>query len=160
MKDSKSDFLFSKLIQFKYGDTSNEFENPIYLVILSPYNGRCIYNKTFQGDNFFDGHLFSSFISAINIFGKQAFSTSESIDRIRHGEYMIVFQSKGNFLFGYVFKGKSYNAISKLDQFIEEISKNKKFREEMNISLKKHKQISEQVNSKINKIVNDVFMLK
>jgi len=160
LKESKSDFLFSKLIQFKYGDTSNEFENPIYLVILSPYNGRCIYNKTFQEDNFLDGHLFSSFISAINIFGKQAFSTSESIDRIRHGEYMIVFQSKGNFLFGYVFKGKSYNAISKLDQFIEKVSNNKKFREEMNISLKKHKQISEHVNSNINKIVNDIFTIK
>ncbi len=160
LKESKSDFLFSKLIQFKYGDTSNEFENPIYLVILSPYNGRCIYNKTFQEDNFLDGHLFSSFISAINIFGKQAFSTSESIDRIRHGEYMIVFQSKGNFLFGYVFKGKSYNAISKLDQFIEKVSNNKKFREEMNISLKKHKQISEHVNSNINKIVNDIFIIK
>ncbi|MBN1217042.1 MAG: tetratricopeptide repeat protein [Candidatus Lokiarchaeota archaeon] len=160
LKDSKSDFLFSKLIQFKYGDTSNESENPIYLVILSPYNGRCIYNKTFQEDNFLDGHLFSSFISAINIFGKQAFSTSESIDRIRHGEYMIVFQSKGNFLFGYVFKGKSYNAISKLDQFIEKVSNNKKFREEMNISLKKHKQISEQIHSNINKIVNDIFNIK
>ncbi|MBY9006671.1 MAG: tetratricopeptide repeat protein [Candidatus Lokiarchaeota archaeon] len=159
LKESKNEFLFSKLVQLKYGDLSNESENPVYILILSPYDGRCLYNKAFQEMSFSDGNLFSSFISAINIFGKTAFSTTDSIDRIRHGEYLIVLQPKNKFLFAYIFKGQSYSAISKLDEFIKIITLKKPLVKDLIESLKNHTEILEQTYLNINEIVNDIFIM-
>ena len=115
----KHEFLFSKTVRTKIEELPDESDNPIYFVILSSFNGRCLFSKTFQDISVYDGNLIASFISAINLFGKEAFSSSGTIDRIKHGEYLILLKSKEDFIFGYVFKGQSYSAISKLDLFID-----------------------------------------
>ena len=157
---SKDEFLFSKMIRTKIAELPKESENPVYLVILNPFDGRCIYNKAFQDISIADGNLISSFISAINIFGKTAFSSSGSIDRIRHGDYLIVLQPKDDLLYGYVFKGQSYSAIAKLDKFIKFLTKKRKFVENLTTSLKNYTEISDQTFSKINELVNEIFLIQ
>jgi len=133
-------------------------DNPVYLVIMYPHNGRCLYSRTFQDIGINDDDLITSFISAINIFGKEAFSNSGSIDRIKHGEYLIIIKSHDIFSFGYVFKGHSYLAINKLDNFIETISLLTNIAESLIMSVKTFLDISEESRLTIDQIVDNIFL--
>ncbi|MCK5183084.1 MAG: hypothetical protein KAQ95_02175, partial [Candidatus Heimdallarchaeota archaeon] len=62
--------------------------------------------------------LLSGFISSINAFFKEVFDTSGSIERIKHQELTVLLKPVESVLFCYVFKGQSYSAIKKLEEFI------------------------------------------
>ena len=85
------------------------------------------------------------------------FASSGSIDRIRHGEFLIIFKSKDNFLFGYVFKGQSYSAISKLKEFVEKLYKEKDIIKELTLSANGYTEISNKINMVIDQICNKIF---
>ncbi len=158
LKTNRKEFLFSEMVRYKFKQLPHEVDNPVYIVILSPYDGHCLYSRAFKDISLDDGDLISGFISAINIFGKEAFSSSGSIDRIKHGDYLIVFQSKERILFGYVFKGNSYSAISKLRNFIEIISTFKNLSEIFNFSLLSHSEISKETKFTVNQLVDKIFL--
>ena len=151
------EFLFSKMVKSKIDILPNEHDSPIYLVILNIIDGHCLYDKIFREINIVDGNLIAGFISAINLFGKEAFSSSESIDRIKHGDFMITLQSKDNFLFGYVFKGFSYSAITKLENFVKKLFKINILVEELSYSIQIHIEISEKTKLEIDKLVLKFF---
>ncbi|MBY8982105.1 MAG: hypothetical protein KGD57_04090, partial [Candidatus Lokiarchaeota archaeon] len=154
--DSRNDFLFSKLVSSKMTDFSNNMDSPIYLVILSSYNGRSLFSKEFQNINI-NEDLIAGFISAINMFGKEAFSSSGSIDRIKHGDNMIALQSRGEFIFGYVFKGKSYSAISKLNNFIKQLINWEDIFNSLVVAIQGFTDISDDKYLKIDTLVKQIF---
>ncbi|MBY8982536.1 MAG: tetratricopeptide repeat protein [Candidatus Lokiarchaeota archaeon] len=157
VENMKHEFLFSKTVRTQIEELPNESDTPIYFVILSSYNGRCIYSKAFEDISVNDGNLIASFISAINIFGKEAFSSSGTIDRIRHGEYLIVLQSKEDYIFGYVFKGQSYSAISKLDTFIENLAQITNNFGTLDSYIRSHREISLETRSSIEQLLNKIL---
>ena len=154
---SKHEFLFSKMIRSKIGYIPKEADKPIYLVILSIIDGHCLYSRAFENIGLNDGNLIAGFISAINIFGKEAFSSSGSIDRIKHGEYLIIFQSQDDFLFGYVFKGQSYSASSKLEIFVKNLSKSVNMIKELLFSVKNYTEISNRSRLIIDQLCIQIF---
>ncbi len=158
VKHARHEFLFSKMLRTKIEEFPTIEDNPVYLVIMYPHNGRCLYSRTFQDIGINDDDLITSFISAINIFGKEAFSNSGSIDRIKHGEYLIIIKSHDIFSFGYVFKGHSYLAINKLDNFIETISLLTNIAESLIMSVKTFLDISEESRLTIDQIVDNIFL--
>ncbi len=160
IENIKHEFLFSATGRAQMEDLSIQNDNPIYFVILSSFNGRCIFSKTFQDISVNDGNLIASFISAINLFGKEAFSSSGTIDRIKHGEYLIVLQSKEDYIFGYVFKGQSYSAISKLESFIDQLEQLTDSFNILNVYIKSHREISIEIRSDIEKLVDKVLVYK
>ncbi|MBY9007527.1 MAG: tetratricopeptide repeat protein [Candidatus Lokiarchaeota archaeon] len=151
--NSRQDFLFSKLLGSKMDDVEKEnMDKPIYVVILSSHDGRCIYSKSFQKISL-NEDLISGFISAINMFGKEAFSSSGSIDRIRHGDYSIIFQTYDGLIFGYVFKGSSSGATYKLNNFIDKLLKEKAILRSIDLAVNSFIDISEEVHSQIDKLI-------
>ncbi|MCK4845617.1 MAG: hypothetical protein KAS95_08080, partial [Candidatus Heimdallarchaeota archaeon] len=74
-----------------------------------------------------DEQLIGGFISAINVFCKETFHTTESLERIKHKEYTIIIKELKELIFSYVFKGKSFLALEKLSQFIDEIASDTKY---------------------------------
>lgn len=155
---SRHEFLFSKMIRSKIDKLPNTKDIPVYFVILYPYDGRCLYSKAFEDITIDDGNLIASFISAINLFGKEALSSTGSIDRIRHGDYLIILQSKKDFLFGYVFKGQSYSAKAKLDKFIENLWKKTDNFHILDLSIKSHLEIPEETRNFIENLVNEIIL--
>ena len=148
------------MLRSKIEESQNKEEHPIYLVIFSTNNGRCLYKRAFSKISFDDGDLITSFISAINLYGKKAFSSSGSIDRIKHGDYLIIFQSIEAFSFGYVFKGQSYSAISKLDDFIETVSTLTNLLENLSFAEKSFTEISKDTRLTIDQLVEHIFLLE
>lgn len=95
-------------------------EEPILLLIMSK-NGIPYFNYTFE-ESWDYSDLFSSFISAFNIFSSEIFS--KSIDRIKIGENIILINPIDSFLTCYVIKGQSYPALQKLTRFSDLIKNN------------------------------------
>ncbi|MFX0033429.1 MAG: tetratricopeptide repeat protein [Candidatus Hodarchaeota archaeon] len=95
-------------------------EEPIVLLIMSKA-GISYFNHSFRED--WDFHwLFSSFMSAFNTFSSEIFS--ESIDRIKIGENLILINPIESFLICYVIKGQSYPGLKKLNLFSKAIKDN------------------------------------
>ncbi|MBN1217044.1 MAG: tetratricopeptide repeat protein [Candidatus Lokiarchaeota archaeon] len=154
------EFLFSKMVRSNINDYIDELDMPVYLLIIKADNGECLYSKSFQNGNLDDSGLIAGFISAINLFGKEAFSSSGSIDRIKHGEHLIILQSKGELLFGYVFKGQSYSAISKLNSFTDFLSISTNNFKKILDEIKNQKEFSEDVISIINQLIDRIFLIE
>jgi len=95
-------------------------EEPIVLLIMDK-SGTSYFNCPFRKDWDFEW-LFSSFMSAFDTFSSKVFS--ESIDRIKMGENVILINPIDSFLVCYVIKGQSYPGLQKLNRFSDAIKKN------------------------------------
>lgn len=92
-------------------------DEPIQFMLMSAHGGFCIVSKEFQTSFKVDESLVSGFLSAITSFSDEVFSMP--LDRIKVGDYILLFRAIMPFLFCYVFKGESYTALKKVDQIIE-----------------------------------------
>ncbi|MHA1479907.1 MAG: tetratricopeptide repeat protein [Candidatus Thorarchaeota archaeon] len=97
-----------------------EEEEPIQFLLVAAAGGVNLVTKTFQPGIAINESLVSGFLSALSSFSEEVFS--QSLDRVRIGEYTLLMQYEEPFLFCYVFKGQSYSAIQKMKEFIEVLS--------------------------------------
>ncbi|MHA1985968.1 MAG: tetratricopeptide repeat protein [Promethearchaeota archaeon] len=95
-------------------------EEPIVLLIIDR-SGISYFSYPFIENWDFDW-LFSSFMSAFDTFSSEVFS--ESIDRIKIAENLILINPIESFLICYVIKGQSYSGLQKLNRFSEAIKNN------------------------------------
>lgn len=97
-------------------------DNPVSLLILED-RGTTIFSKHFGLDNqtMADDQIIGGFLTAINSFMQNAFSTTGYLERIKHKDYTLILKTKSPFTFCYVFKGQSYSAMKKLDRFITKV---------------------------------------
>ncbi len=115
---SQLDDLLSKLKQQIYDVDELPAEQPVMLLILT-HTGQPIYNKNFIPHKLSkDESLLSGFISSINAFFGEVFETSGSIERIKHHDLTVLLKPVETILFCYVFKGQSYSALKKLEEYI------------------------------------------
>ena len=66
-------------------------------------------------------NLLGSFLSAINSFGKEAFSSNLPFERMKHHDFSIVIRLEKPLLFCYVFKGQSYSGTRKITTIAESV---------------------------------------
>ena len=86
-------------------------EKPELLLIITE-GGMTLFTYHFNSENNFKSQLVGGFLSAIESFSKEIFSSS--IERVNLGEYRLIFHSYLFLTFAYVFKGESYSAIKKM----------------------------------------------
>ncbi|NHJ84950.1 MAG: tetratricopeptide repeat protein [Asgard group archaeon] len=99
-------------------------EQPVILLIIKE-SGEPIFNKNFLPKKIItDDSLISGFLTSINAFFKEVFEAAGSIERIKHHDLTILLKPVEPFLFCYVFKGQSYSAIKKIDQFVNLLQNN------------------------------------
>jgi tetratricopeptide (TPR) repeat protein len=96
-------------------------EIPMMLLILSE-GGVMTFSYPFESKWEFDEEIFGSFLTAFNSFSDEFFS--KGLDRAKFGDDMILMQSVDKFLVCYLFKGETYFALQKLNQFAEDIQNN------------------------------------
>ena len=96
-------------------------ENPIYLIVLSK-SGKTLFTRKFHTLSTLDDALIGGFIAAINSFATQIFETTGHIERIKHQDYTLIIKVEEDLLFTYVYKGQSFTALSKLSDYVENVS--------------------------------------
>jgi tetratricopeptide (TPR) repeat protein len=130
-------------------------EDPVLLLIISE-GGVPFFTRSFIEDKSFESHLFGGFFSTIDCFIKEMFS--EGLDRAVFGEYTLLMKSVPPFFISYIFKGDSYYALQKLDNFIENVQNNDSIWKK----LLKHFQANQSVQSQdiplLDSLISETFL--
>ncbi|MCG3217398.1 MAG: hypothetical protein KAR35_00245 [Candidatus Heimdallarchaeota archaeon] len=98
-----------------------EQEKPVMVLLLVADSGIPVYSKKFVDNDILDELLISGFITAINNVIQEAFSTSGSLESIKHQEYNLIFKPSDSLIFCYIFTGSTRPAINKLGSFMDEV---------------------------------------
>jgi tetratricopeptide (TPR) repeat protein len=117
---------FHELIDKRVETIEVEPEEPAFLLILSQ-KGLSYYSYKFTEVIKIDDQLIAGFITAITSFLQATFHTSDILERIKHRDFTILIKEIDHFIFCYIFKGPSYSALKKFNQFIEEIIADKQY---------------------------------
>lgn len=129
-------------------------EEPILLLIMSR-EGISYFNYSFR-ENWDSTWLFSSFMSAFDTFSSELFS--ESIDRIKIGENIILINQIESFLVCYVIKGQSYLGLKKLNRFSNAIKDNTEIWETLNRAVKSGEELELDKPRSLGEVVNEIFI--
>ncbi len=140
----------SKFTSSNLEDMTTE-EIPLLFLIIER-NKTCIYSITFQDNNKYRSDLIANYLLALDIFNQEAFSTSGSLERIKHEDHTIILRYNDLFMYCYAFKGSSYSANKRLDKLIENIITSKILDGIKNITILKKCQID-----RIEDLVNNMF---
>jgi tetratricopeptide (TPR) repeat protein len=96
-------------------------EQSILLMIISE-GGVLVFSYPFSDEWKFDDELFGGFLTAFNSISDEIFS--EGLDRVKFGKQTVLMENVANFSFCYLFKGQTYPAKQKFDEFIKRIQNN------------------------------------
>ncbi len=129
-------------------------ETPIAINILKE-NGSVLFSKAFISGWVVDEQLIGSLISAFQLFSGQLFS--ESFDRAKFGEYFILIKSISPLLICYIYKGQTYSATQKLNDFSNKINK-KDIWEQMQAYSERNEIFSHENISGFNEVLTEVFL--
>ncbi|MFX1345222.1 MAG: tetratricopeptide repeat protein [Promethearchaeota archaeon] len=128
-------------------------EEPIVLLIMDK-SGNSYFNYSFR-ENWDIDWLFSSFMSVFDTFSSEVFS--ESIDRIKIGENLILINPVESFLVCYVIKGQSYPGLQKLNRFSKAIKENIEIWEMLNRAVQTGEVLELDKPQSLGNIVNEIF---
>jgi tetratricopeptide (TPR) repeat protein len=87
-------------------------EKPVLLLVLND-SGITVFNKRFIRDTMVNEQLIGGFLTASSAGMTQALSGQGSIERIKYGDFTLIFKNVEELSFCYVFQGKSYLAIQR-----------------------------------------------
>lgn len=94
-------------------------------------------------------------MSAFNTFSSEIFS--ESIDRIKIGENIILIKAVESFLVCYVIKGQSYHALKKLNRFSDAIRWKLDIWDALNKAVRTSEVLELKNLSSIGEVINEIF---
>ncbi|MFW9902670.1 MAG: tetratricopeptide repeat protein [Candidatus Thorarchaeota archaeon] len=132
-------------------------EQPILLLVLEEA-GVTIFSHIFTKEWSHDDDLVGGFLSAINSFSGELFS--EGLDRAKFGQHTVLMKSFETFSTCYLFKGDSYPAQKKINNFIEQIQNSEEIKETFNSYYKTHKSIGLKENPALKLLLTDIFIHK
>ena len=112
--------LVSNMVRKKLDTSEILAEDPELFLVLNE-NGVKIFSKIFVSGPTVDDQVIGDLLTAVNSFIQETFSTSGSIERLKHKEHTFLLKPFEKYLLCYIFKGPSYSAQQKLEQFIEQI---------------------------------------
>ena len=128
-------------------------EEPIVLLIMDK-TGITYFSYSFIENWDFDS-IFSSFMSAFNSFSAEIFS--ESIDRIKIGENLILINPIESFLVCYIIKGQSYHGLQKLNRFSNAVKDDTEIWHMLNNAVQTGEALALNKPQSLGNIVNKIF---
>jgi tetratricopeptide (TPR) repeat protein len=132
-------------------------EEPVLLLFLSE-GGVPFFSHTFGEDRSFKSHLFGGFLTTIDYFIREMFS--EGLDRAIFGEYTLVMKSVKPFFISYIFKGNSYYALQKADNFIDIIKNNELLWKKLLKYFQANQSIQLNEIPQLGSLINEIFITK
>ncbi|MFQ5980938.1 MAG: tetratricopeptide repeat protein [Candidatus Heimdallarchaeota archaeon] len=132
-------------------------EEPVMVFILAN-SGLSLFSKAFIPKDMTEDQLIGGFLTAIRSMGSEIFSKSGIMERIMFQEYTISLKALQSKIFCYVFKGQSYSALRKLDQFMERIQASSSINEGLARLLRTGMVLTESKITEIETIANKIFL--
>jgi len=132
-------------------------ENPILLLVLSE-GGLPIFSYVFSEDWSFEDDLLGGFLSAINSFSGELFS--KGLDRAKFGEHTVLMKAVATFSICYLYKGQSYLAQKRINNFIKRFENTTEIWEPFNDFYKTHQSIDLKKNDSLKLLITDIFIRK
>jgi tetratricopeptide (TPR) repeat protein len=130
-------------------------ETPMMLLILSE-GGVMTFSHPFDSKWNFDEEIFGSFLTAFNSFSDEFFS--KGLDRAKFGEDMMLMQSVDTFLVCYLFRGETYLAIKKLNQFTEDIQDNTMIWKTLNNFSRRNQIVELKDSPSLGSLISEIFV--
>ena len=81
--------------------------------------GVLVFSYPFSEEWTFDDELFGGFLTAFNSISDEIFS--EGLDRVKFGNQTVLMENIANFSICYLFRGQTYPAKQKFNEFIKRI---------------------------------------
>jgi tetratricopeptide (TPR) repeat protein len=132
-------------------------EEPILLLVLSK-GGIPIFSHVFSKEWSFEEGLFGCFLSAINSFSGELFS--KGLDRAKFGEHTVLMKSVASFSICYLFKGQSYLAQKRINNFIKQFKNTTEIWQTFNNFYKTYQTIELKKNPSLKLLITDIFIRK
>ncbi|MDX1798318.1 MAG: tetratricopeptide repeat protein [Candidatus Lokiarchaeia archaeon] len=132
-------------------------ENPIMLLVIST-GGILTFSMLFAESFNVEDELISGFLSAFNSFSGELFS--EGLDRASFGKYTLLMKPFSDFLICYIFKGQSFSALKKIQNFAENIEQNAELLEKFNNFYKTNQIINIEDVPQLNSLITKIFLEK
>ena len=132
-------------------------ENPVMILVISQ-GGVPTFSKLFAEKFVVEDDLISSFLATFNSFSGELFS--EGLDRASFGEFTLLMKPISTFLVCYLFKGQSFSAKKRIQNFVETIEKNKELLEKFNEYYKTNQVIKLEDVPLLNSIITEIFIEK
>ncbi|MFQ5980461.1 MAG: tetratricopeptide repeat protein [Candidatus Heimdallarchaeota archaeon] len=131
-------------------------EEPVMLLILAE-SGLTMFSQTFGDDSQLDDQLVGGFLTAVTGFGAEVFSGSGAIDRIQYQDYTVASKTISSMMFCYMFKGQSYSALQKLDQFMDVIQENSPIWDGLARTLTTGQTLDDPEEASLGAIISEIF---
>ena len=134
-----------------------ESEKP-QLISIFTENGLSLYSYSFNKESKADDQIVAGFLTAINEFGKQMFTTessSASIEQLKFNNSMILLKKEHNVNVSYLFNGPSYYALKKLNDLVEKIKSVPEIW--FFLTASSIPEINDQTNNKITTFIKEIF---
>jgi len=148
--------MVSRIIRKKEEIPKFAEETPAMFLILSK-KGKVHFSNEFVSKEVLDDQVIGDLYTAINNFIQETFSATGIIERIKHKEYTLVIKPVlETLLCCFVFKGRSYFAIQKLEKFIESAKMSKPIWRALKSSSKLDEPIADP--SKLTELSTRVFL--
>lgn len=128
-----------------------EIEQPVSMVVFSK-TGYKVFSSHFTADPVFDEKLIGNMVSMIN----QA--NSESLDRLKIGEFTVLLNVVDLFSICYVFRGQSYSAGQKLTNFTEAVKDNKGILKTLDGAVRTGQSVEIADNPDLEELITECFM--
>ncbi|MHA2128456.1 MAG: tetratricopeptide repeat protein [Promethearchaeota archaeon] len=149
------DGLLARILRIHSIEPPELVEEESILLLIMDKSGISYFNHSFL-ENWDFNWLFSSFMSAFDTFSSEIFS--ESIDRIKIGENLILIDPVESFLVCYVIKGQSYLGLQKLNRFSKAIKNDPEIWEVLKRAVKTGEVLELDKPQSLGNLVNEIFI--
>jgi hypothetical protein len=129
-------------------------EEPVSLLILDK-RGRLVFSKIFDLKTDINDSLIEEFLPTIQSFSLDIIS--QSFDRGKLNEYIVLIKQVDDFLVCYVFRGESYFAQQKISQFIQFIRDNELIQQVLSWAAHTNQPLGSTEQALLEDTLNDIF---
>ena len=137
--------------------SKKSIETPILLLIMTT-DGLAIFSKQFTLDKLDDLQI-GGFLSSMNNFLQRTIAPKGTIDRIKYLDHTLLFKSIENILFCYIFKGESYFAHEKINNFLKTFHDSSPIWQYINEFLQTGQQFNPEETLIINNLIDEIFLV-
>lgn len=148
------DEVIRSMILKSYKVIDEEQEHGLILLIVNSA-GLSMFSRKFSQGEQVEDQIVASLLTAINSFSQETFKTKESLERIKLGDNIVIIKSLGEINICYAYRGPSYHANNKVNDFASKIESN----EQLLVKLQKFSTfLPEEPIQMLNTLVDDVFI--
>ncbi|MFW9825843.1 MAG: tetratricopeptide repeat protein, partial [Candidatus Thorarchaeota archaeon] len=132
-------------------------EDPVMLLILTE-GGNLLFSKKFAKDFSFEDDILGGFLTTVNYIISEVFS--EGLDRAIFGPYTLLMMPLQPFLVCYIFKGDSYFAHQKIENFLNSIQKDRLIWQSLQEFFQKSKSVQLDSIPSLESLITEIFLEK